>query len=448
MPVSSRRFRYGIEHECALLRPDGAFADFTNTHVRRAAGHRRRACPRTRPTWRTCASATSASSASAGTSRATSASTSKARCCAATPRGWRSAPGSTRPSRRPWPPCAPTSSASTAEAAAARAGRHRDRVQPGALGVRRASPRSTRGSGRTGWTRPRSARRTCTWSPTGPTSTCPGRPGSARPDELVDAARKLTALSPYLVPLSFSSPFRDGGPWGGLSARTALRTGPRPAVLAFLADGRAAGARRPVADPAGAAAGRGGAPGVQGVRLLPGSRALRRAAQPADRAGAGHDPAAAPARPRTRRCTGTRPGSATADAALQAGRGGRPRRRGRGRRRPPGRPGPPRLAARPLRPRRVPGPRRCSRATRPATPSPASAARSARSARSARTCPSRPQPPFRQSRRGPRPRASRYRMARECNVRGRPFSGPERHIRRPKRTDSRVPPGGSRRRQL
>ena len=48
-----------------------------------------------------------------------------------------------------------------------------------------------------------------------------GSPGDpAGPDELIDAARKLTALSPYLVPLSFSSPFRDGGPWGGLSART------------------------------------------------------------------------------------------------------------------------------------------------------------------------------------------------------------------------------------
>lgn len=57
------------------------------------------------------------------------------------------------------------------------------------------------------------------------------------PDEVVDAARKLTALSPYLVPLSFSSPFRDGGPWGGLSARTAVRTGARPAALAFLAEG-------------------------------------------------------------------------------------------------------------------------------------------------------------------------------------------------------------------
>jgi Glutamate-cysteine ligase family 2(GCS2) len=60
---------------------------------------------------------------------------------------------------------------------------------------------------------------------------------SSTPDDLVDAARKLTALSPYLVPFSFSSPFRDGRPWGGLSARTYVRTGPRPAVLAFLADG-------------------------------------------------------------------------------------------------------------------------------------------------------------------------------------------------------------------
>jgi hypothetical protein len=57
------------------------------------------------------------------------------------------------------------------------------------------------------------------------------------PDELIDAARKLTALSPYLVPLSFSSPFRDGKLWGGLSARTAVRTGARPAAMAFLAEG-------------------------------------------------------------------------------------------------------------------------------------------------------------------------------------------------------------------
>ncbi len=52
---------------------------------------------------------------------------------------------------------------------------------------------------------------------------------------LVDVGRKLTHYSPWLVPLSFSSPFRDGAPWGGLSARTAVRTGARPAVMVFLA---------------------------------------------------------------------------------------------------------------------------------------------------------------------------------------------------------------------
>jgi len=57
------------------------------------------------------------------------------------------------------------------------------------------------------------------------------------PAALVDAARKLTHYSPWLVPLSFSSPFRDGAPWGGLSARTAVRTGLRPAVLVFLGEG-------------------------------------------------------------------------------------------------------------------------------------------------------------------------------------------------------------------
>ncbi len=54
------------------------------------------------------------------------------------------------------------------------------------------------------------------------------------PAEVVDAGRKLTHYSPWLVPLAFSSPFRDGGPWGGLSARTFLRTGARPAALVFL----------------------------------------------------------------------------------------------------------------------------------------------------------------------------------------------------------------------
>ncbi len=57
------------------------------------------------------------------------------------------------------------------------------------------------------------------------------------PAAIVDIGRKLTHYSPWLVPLSFSSPFRDGAPWGGLSARTAIRTGLRPAVLVFLGEG-------------------------------------------------------------------------------------------------------------------------------------------------------------------------------------------------------------------
>ncbi|MEU7813648.1 glutamate-cysteine ligase family protein [Pseudonocardia sp. NPDC049154] len=55
--------------------------------------------------------------------------------------------------------------------------------------------------------------------------------------ELVDAGAKLTHYSPWLVPLAFSSPFRDGAPWGGLSARTAVRTGLRPAAMVFLEPG-------------------------------------------------------------------------------------------------------------------------------------------------------------------------------------------------------------------
>lgn len=62
---------------------------------------------------------------------------------------------------------------------------------------------------------------------------CAGLPAA----DLVDVGRKLTHYSPWLVPLSFSSPFRDGSPWGGLSARTAVRTGVRPAALVFLGPG-------------------------------------------------------------------------------------------------------------------------------------------------------------------------------------------------------------------
>ncbi|GCE45484.1 gamma-glutamyl:cysteine ligase YbdK (ATP-grasp superfamily) [Thermosporothrix hazakensis] len=52
--------------------------------------------------------------------------------------------------------------------------------------------------------------------------------------ECVDLGQKLTYYSPFIVPLSFSSPFYDGKLWGGLSIRTYQRTGPRPAVLVYL----------------------------------------------------------------------------------------------------------------------------------------------------------------------------------------------------------------------
>lgn len=54
---------------------------------------------------------------------------------------------------------------------------------------------------------------------------------------LVEAGAKLTHYSPWIVPFSFSSPFRDGVVWGGLSARTAVRTGARPAAMVFLTPG-------------------------------------------------------------------------------------------------------------------------------------------------------------------------------------------------------------------
>jgi gamma-glutamyl:cysteine ligase YbdK (ATP-grasp superfamily) len=54
--------------------------------------------------------------------------------------------------------------------------------------------------------------------------------------QTIDIGRKLTYYSPYLVPLSFSSPFYRGRLWDGLSRRTYYRTGARPAVLVFVAD--------------------------------------------------------------------------------------------------------------------------------------------------------------------------------------------------------------------
>lgn len=52
----------------------------------------------------------------------------------------------------------------------------------------------------------------------------------------VEAAAKLTYYSPFLVPFTFSSPFFAGERWDGLSVRTHVRTGLRPAVLVFVGD--------------------------------------------------------------------------------------------------------------------------------------------------------------------------------------------------------------------
>lgn len=53
-------------------------------------------------------------------------------------------------------------------------------------------------------------------------------------DDVIYAARKLTAYSPYIIPFSFSSPFYNGAAWNGLSVRTYKRTGARPAAMAFI----------------------------------------------------------------------------------------------------------------------------------------------------------------------------------------------------------------------
>jgi hypothetical protein len=52
--------------------------------------------------------------------------------------------------------------------------------------------------------------------------------------EVIDIGKKLTYYSPYIVPFSFSSPFYNGDLWGGLSVRTFMRTGKRPATLVFV----------------------------------------------------------------------------------------------------------------------------------------------------------------------------------------------------------------------
>jgi hypothetical protein len=53
-------------------------------------------------------------------------------------------------------------------------------------------------------------------------------------DNLIDIGKKLTYYSPYIIPFSYSSPFYKGDLWQGLSIRTFIRTGKRPATLVFV----------------------------------------------------------------------------------------------------------------------------------------------------------------------------------------------------------------------
>lgn len=57
------------------------------------------------------------------------------------------------------------------------------------------------------------------------------------PEAVIESVRRLTFYSPFIVPFSFSSPFVGGALWKGLSYRTFRRTGPRPAALAHLSMG-------------------------------------------------------------------------------------------------------------------------------------------------------------------------------------------------------------------
>ena len=53
-------------------------------------------------------------------------------------------------------------------------------------------------------------------------------------DAVLDAGKKLTAYSAYIIPFSFSSPFYAGQLWEGLSVRTFMRTGARSAVRVYV----------------------------------------------------------------------------------------------------------------------------------------------------------------------------------------------------------------------
>jgi hypothetical protein len=54
--------------------------------------------------------------------------------------------------------------------------------------------------------------------------------------QAIDAAQKLTAYSPFIVAWSLSAPFYAGAAWDGLSLRTFVRTGARPAARVWVAD--------------------------------------------------------------------------------------------------------------------------------------------------------------------------------------------------------------------
>lgn len=54
------------------------------------------------------------------------------------------------------------------------------------------------------------------------------------PEATIESARRLTYYSPYIVPFSFNSPLFAGELWEGLSYRTYRRSGIRPAALAHL----------------------------------------------------------------------------------------------------------------------------------------------------------------------------------------------------------------------
>jgi hypothetical protein len=54
------------------------------------------------------------------------------------------------------------------------------------------------------------------------------------PRAVLERVRRLTYYSPYIVPFSFNSPVVGGALWEGLSYRTYKRTGPRPAALGHL----------------------------------------------------------------------------------------------------------------------------------------------------------------------------------------------------------------------